>query len=316
MTTTGADATSARTAVRRGAEVDAVRVRRLTRRFGRRTVLDGIDLTVPRGAVVGYLGPNGAGRTTTMRILLGMLRPTDGHALVLGGPPGDPQARARIGYLPGEFRAYLAMTAAAYLSYLASLRPSFDQRAIPRLAERLGLVLDQRIGTLSHGTLQKIGLVQALMHDPDLLVLDEPSSGLDPLVQREFLSLVREARERGAGVLLSSHVMAEVEAVADAVAILKDGRLVVVDDVQHLVSGTSREFELTFAGVVPVPVLRASRGVTDVSVTGRTARVSVAGSTADLLARAAPYAVDQVRCHEPDLTQVFQSFYRPSGGTP
>ncbi|VXC46807.1 ABC transporter ATP-binding protein [Nocardioides sp. AX2bis] len=292
----------------------ALETRSLTRRFGRRVVLDGIDLTVARGSVVGYLGPNGAGKTTTMRIALGLLRPSSGEVRLLGGGrPSQGATRARVGYLPGDFVAYPSMTATDYLSYLARLRPPFDARTTTTLCERLRLDPDRRIGTLSHGNRQKVGIVQAMMHAPDLLVLDEPTAGLDPLVQHEFLALLREARDRGAGVLLSSHVMSEVEAVADTVAIIRDGRLVAVDDVARLLATAGRRLELTFTDAVPLDALRTAQGVRHVDVTGRTASVEVTGSTADLLRRAAPHGIERLRTHEPDLAEVFASFYPPTG---
>ena len=182
------------------------------------------------------------------------------------------------------------------------------------LAERLGLELDRRISALSHGNRQKVGIVQALMHRPDVVILDEPTSGLDPLVHREFLALLREVRDEGRTVFLSSHVLSEVEAVADTVAILRRGRLVGVEDVEDLKARSRRRLDLTFRDSVPLTALKQVAGVQDVGVTGDTAHVTVEGSTAALLEVAAPHHVDRLVTHEVDLEEIFLSYYQ--GGEP
>ncbi|MGW1344456.1 ABC transporter ATP-binding protein [Kribbella sp. NPDC002412] len=213
-----------------------VRTRRLTKRFGRRTALDDLDLDVPAGTVLGYVGPTGAGKTTTIRLLAGLLRPTSGSAMVFGFDAADQYdaVQRRIGYLPGEFVAYPELTGTQYLSYFAHLYGGVARERIDLLAKRFDLDLGVRIGALSRGDRQKVGIVQAFMHDADLLILDEPTSGLDPIMQREFRDLLRETRNAGRTVFLSSHVLSEVETVADTVAILRAGRLVSIQSVQDV----------------------------------------------------------------------------------
>ena len=225
-----------------------IQTRGLTKRYGRRAALIDLDLDVPPNVVFGYLGPNGAGKTTTIRLLAGLLRPSRGYAEVFGLDTIRERelAQRHIGYLPGEYVAYPNLTAAQYLAYLARLRGGVDARVIHNLAQRLDLDLKGRIGAMSHGTRQKVGLVQAFMHRPDLLILDEPTNGLDPLMQREFQALIREARDAGRTVFLSSHLLYEVEAVADIVAILRAGHLVVVQPVDKLKAQALRRIELTF----------------------------------------------------------------------
>ena len=203
----------------------AVRTSGLRKAFRGTVALHGLDLVVPTGSVFGYLGPNGAGKTTTIRLLTGLLRPTSGTAEVLGLDVANhpDEVQRRVGYLPGRFVAYPDLTGAEYLRYLAALRGGVDWSGVERLSERFDLDLGRRIGTLSHGNRQKVGLVQAFMHRPDLLVLDEPTTGLDPIMQAEFLTLVGEVSRSGATVFLSSHILSEVEAVADTVAILREG---------------------------------------------------------------------------------------------
>jgi ABC-2 type transport system ATP-binding protein len=184
---------------------------RVTKRFATVTAVSGLSLQVRAGQVVGFLGPNGAGKTTTMRMLTGALRPTSGACGVLGGSLArDVTLRRRVGYLPGDLRLDPAMTGAQVLAWFGRLRGGLDAARVDNLAHRLGLDLSRPFGTLSKGNRQKVGIIQALAHDPDVLILDEPTTGLDPLVQREFLALVRAAAGRGAAVLFSSHVLPEV----------------------------------------------------------------------------------------------------------
>jgi len=241
------------------------------------------------------------------------LRPTGGHATILGLDIVRDRgaAQAKIGYLPGEFVAYPDLTGKQYLRYLGNLRGGVDEANTSRLAKRLDLDLAERIGTMSHGNRQKVGIVQALQHDPEVLVLDEPTAGLDPLVQREFLALLREARQAGRTVFLSSHVLSEVESVADVVGILRQGRLVEVRSVAELKQRTLRRIDLTFQQhPPPIASLRAIPGVRDVRTNGNAAvRIEVAGSTAELLSYAAPFGISAVTTHEPDLEEIFLTYY-------
>jgi ABC-2 type transport system ATP-binding protein len=288
-----------------------IRTADLTKHYGRTVALDSLDLEVPRGTVFGYLGPNGAGKTTTIRLLAGLLRPTRGSAEVLGLDTvrQDDEVQARIGYLPGEFTAYPDMTGEQYLRYLGNLRGGVDREVVSLLAKRLELDLSRRIGTLSHGNRQKVGIVQAFMNEPDLLILDEPTTGLDPLMQREFLALVREARDTGQTVFLSSHILTEVEAVADTVAILRQGTLVVVESVDGLKARALRRIDLTFSEPPPATALGTVIGVREVRTTDTTAHLVVEGSTADLIASLALYRVDNIVTHEPDLEEIFLTYY-------
>ncbi|HWD79701.1 MAG TPA: ABC transporter ATP-binding protein [Kribbella sp.] len=288
-----------------------IKTRGLTKRFGRRTALDSLDLDVAAGTIVGYLGPNGAGKTTTIRLLAGLIRPTAGSAVVFGFDAADQYdvLQRRIGYLPGDFVAYPDLTGSQYLDYFAHLYGGVDRSRIELLAKRFDLDLAVRIGTLSRGNRQKVGVVQAFMHDPDLLILDEPTTGLDPLMQREFRDLLRETRDAGRTVFLSSHVLSEVEAVADTVAILRAGRLVTVQSVQALLDNARRRLDLTFAGTPPTDLIQAVSGVQQVSIDGRVAHIVITGSTAELLKAVAPYDVTNVLSHEADLEAAFLDYY-------
>ena len=293
-----------------------VRTHELTKHYGRTVGLAPLDLDVPAGVVFGWLGPNGAGKTTTIRLLAGLLRPTRGRAEVLGiEVTGDPErVQSRIGYLPGDFKAHPDLTGEQYLRYLGNLRGGVDSKAVALLAKRLELDLSRRIGALSHGNLQKVGILQAFMNDPELLILDEPTSGLDPLMQREFLGMVREARDAGRTVFLSSHILTEVEAVADIVGILRRGRLVAVDSVENLKARALRRFDLIFAGDPPGAVLASVPGVREVQIDGATAQLLVEGSTAGMIAALAPYQVDDVVSHAADLEAIFLAYYADQEG--
>ncbi|MGW4353250.1 ABC transporter ATP-binding protein [Nocardia sp. NPDC004582] len=300
-------------AARAGQAPPMIVMRELTKSYGRSPALAEVSLEVPPGVVFGYLGPNGAGKTTTIRMLVGLMRPTHGSITVAGADVVRERSRAQrhIGYLPGQFVAYQDLTARQYLSYLARLRGGVDPAVLGRLVERMDLDISARIGAMSHGNRQKVGIVQAFMTEPDLLVLDEPTQGLDPLIQREFLTMLREVRDSGRTVFLSSHVLSEVQAVADTVAILRSGRLVEVASVAELTARSLRRIDLEFDTEPPDPgLLRAVGGVRSVEGgADRVLHVEVDGSTAELLKFVAPYGVTDIVSHEPDLEDVFLTYY-------
>jgi ABC-2 type transport system ATP-binding protein len=274
--------------------------------------LAGVDLEVRRGEVFGFLGPNGAGKSTTIRILLDLLRPTEGSAEVLGSAPsaGGPALRASIGYLPGELAMTGRQSAGELLTYLAQLRGGAGADRIHPLAERFGLDLGRPIRGLSKGNKQKVGVVQAFMHRPALLILDEPTSGLDPLLQREFLDLTLEAREGGATVFMSSHVLSEVQDVADRVAIIRAGALVDIDDVRTLRHHAGQEVTLTFSAAVDPAPFAALPGVAEVASEGTTLRCLLHGEPDALLKEAARHHVVHWSAQDRELEALFLDFYR------
>jgi ABC-2 type transport system ATP-binding protein len=283
----------------------------LTKRFGKVAAVTDLTLTVAPGQIVGFLGPNGAGKTTTIRMLMGFLRPTGGTASVLGAPAGDIRVRARIGYLPGDLRIDPTMTATQLLSWYGRIRGRHDQRRTDELTQRLGLDPSRPFGTLSKGNRQKVGLVQAFCHDPDVLILDEPTTGLDPLVQREFLTLLALAAGRGTAVLFSSHVLPEVERAATQVAIIRAGRLVTMSTVDDLLDRARRRLELRFASPVPAGVFDQVPGVATAEVHDRTAILAIDGPVGPAL-RAATDAGTLLRVNPAgdDLEDLFVSLYQ------
>jgi ABC-2 type transport system ATP-binding protein len=289
-----------------------VRTRDLVKDYGKVRALAGVDLDVHRGEIFGFLGPNGAGKSTAIRVLLDLLRPTSGEVEVLGERPRDGGARLRerIGYLPGELNLRGRATAGHLLRDLARLRGGAGADRIVPLAERFGLDLDRRTRNLSKGNKQKVGVVQAFMHDPDLLILDEPTSGLDPLLQREFLDLVLEARAGGATVFMSSHVLSEVEDVADRVAIIRAGRIVDVDDVTTLRHHAGQDVELRFAEEVSADEFAGLPGVEALEVHGRTVTCLLHGEPDALLKVAARHHVRSWSAQPRELEDLFLDFYR------
>jgi ABC-2 type transport system ATP-binding protein len=288
----------------------AIEARALTKRYGRRTALDGLDLSVAAGTVFGVIGPNGAGKTTTMRLLLDLIRPSSGAASVLGSDPrtGGPALRQRIGYLPGELKLEGRITGRALLASYARISGPIASGRIDALADRLGLELDRQVRTLSKGNKQKLGLVQAFMHTPPLLVLDEPTSGLDPLVQQEFLAMVREARDGGQTVFLSSHVLSEIQQAADDVAILRQGRIITVSSVDKLRQTAVRSVRAGFSGVTAAELTSAlSRipNLTDVAATdsvGPTELTATVSGDIDAFVKAiARFTIADLAVEEPDL---------------
>jgi ABC-2 type transport system ATP-binding protein len=289
----------------------AIRLENLTKTYGKQRGITGINLDVRAGEVFGYLGPNGAGKTTTIRLLLDLIRPTGGRVRLFGSDVGASGAaiRRRIGYLPGELALYDHLTARELLTYFAHLRGGIDGRTIAELAERLTLDLNRPIRSLSKGNKQKVGIVQAFMSRADLLILDEPTDGLDPLVQQEFLRMVREVKEQGRTVFLSSHVLAEVEHVADRVGIIRGGQLAMVDEIAALKERAVHRTEIRFAQSVDRDAFLGLPGVHDLTVDGPILRCVVTGAMDALVKAAARFTVERITSHEPDLEAVFLTYY-------
>jgi ABC-2 type transport system ATP-binding protein len=294
----------------------AVLTEGLTKFYGTRRGIEDLDLEVKAGEVVGFLGPNGAGKTTTIRLLLDFLRPTRGHARVLGLDPRRDKAalHRQIGYLPGELAFPGRETAKDLLRFFADARGGVAATTIGALADRLDLDLSRPVGAMSKGNKQKVGLVQAFMHQPSLLILDEPTSGLDPLMQQEFLAMVRQACDAGQTVFMSSHVLAEVQSTADRVAIVRDGRLAAVEKVESLGRRAVRTVEIHFGDPVSVDEFTGLTGVSNVEVSGAVLRCTVDGRLDPLIKTAARHEVIDLLSAEPDLEETFLSYYYAGEG--
>jgi len=286
----------------------AIRTEGLTKRYDDVLALDGLDLTVEAGEVFGFLGPNGAGKTTTIRLLLHLARPTAGSAWVMGIPVSDvAEAHRHVGYVSGDVALWPQLTGTEVLHLLGNLSGGVDEAYRDELLERLELDPARRVRNLSKGNRQKLALVAALMHRPDVLLLDEPTAGLDPLKEAEFQQVVREAAARGQTVFLSSHILDEVEDICSRVAILRAGRLVEVSTLDALRQKGVTVFDVLLDGTVPT--FAGVPGVVAESPLDGGVRVSVTGSPRALLAELGRQPVLSLASREPDLEEVFLGYY-------
>jgi ABC-type multidrug transport system ATPase subunit len=288
-----------------------IETERLTKSYGEHRGIIDLDLEVGQGEVFGFLGPNGAGKTTTMRVLLDLIRPTSGEARVFGiETTADPVAiHRRTGYLPGEFDLYDRLTGAQTIAYFGNLRGGVDKAYVAELVERLELDPSRRFKEYSKGNKQKVGLIVALQHRPDLLILDEPTAGLDPLMQQTFFALVEEARRDGRTVFLSSHIIDEVDRTCDRVAIIREGRLVQVDRIEAIRELAFHHVELTFGSPVDPALFERLPGVSDVAARGDVVSMRVSGPIGAVVTIAAQHGIVDVVSREPNLEDVFLAQY-------
>ena len=283
----------------------------LTKYYGKQRGIIEVSVEVLQGEVFGFLGPNGAGKTTTIRLLLDLIRPTSGRATVFGldSREGSREIRERIGYLPGELTLYDDLSGIQFLEHVAHLRGGVDWVYVQDLATRLDCQLTRPIRTLSQGNKRKVGLIQAFVHQPDLLFLDEPTGGLDPLVQQEFYRMVGEVRAQGRTVFLSSHNLPEVERVCDRVGIIREGRVVAVEEVAALKRRALRQLEIHFGRPVPQEAFADLSGVRDVALENSVLHCTVEGSLDALIKAGAQFEVVNIVSHEPSLERIFLAYY-------
>ena len=297
--------------------IPAIHTEGLTKKFGDFTAVSDLDLTVDEGEVFGFLGPNGSGKSVTIRTLLDQMRPTAGSARLLGMDSRDDSLaiRAEIGYVPGDLALYPNLTGTETLRYFARLRGGVDEAYVKTLAERFNADLSKKIRDYSTGNRQKIGLIQAFMHRPRLLILDEPNAGLDPLVQREFITLLREVRDEGRTVFLSSHTLSEVERVADRVAIIRHGTLVAVERIHDLKTKAIRRLDLQFATSVPAGLFDGVEGVREAGIDGDQAHVAFDGPINPILHAAMDHELVDLHTRDADLEEIFLAYYRDADGS-
>ena len=269
-----------------------------------------LNFGVEPGEVFGILGPNGSGKTTTIRTVLDFIRPTAGRASFFGvDTHHSPEARHNVGFLPGDLALKHRLTGRQWLQFQGELRGGVDGAFRDELGERLAADLDEPLRNLSTGNRRKIGLVNAFMHRPGLVILDEPTAGLDPLVRQEFYQLVEATRADGRAVFLSSHVLPEVERVCDRIAIIKAGSLAIIETVAGLKSRALRQVVIRFAGAPPETVLSGVEGVRELTVKDATVHLVVSGTIDPLIKMLANYDIEDLISHEPTLEDEFLSFY-------
>jgi ABC-2 type transport system ATP-binding protein len=296
----------------------AIRTEGLTKHYGKVEALNDLDLEIPRGEVFGFLGPNGAGKTTTIRTMMDEIRATKGTASILGMDTHaqSVEIRKRIGYLPGDLAMYRNLTGWDSITYFANLRGGVDTAYVKELAERLDADLDKKVGDLSSGNRQKVGLIQAFMNKPDVLIMDEPSSGLDPLVQRELQKMMREKAEGGCTVFLSSHTLSEVQRVADRVGIIRRGRLIALESVHALRQKALRQVELELDASADPALFEAVEGVSDVKVQNNHVIMTFGGDVGVLIKAAqSRYNIVDISTQSADLEEIFLTFYEDEEGS-
>jgi ABC-2 type transport system ATP-binding protein len=296
--------------------VTAIRTEGLTKRYGDVAALDHLDLEVAPGEVVGYLGPNGAGKTTTIRLLLGLINPTGGRGEIFGlDCQRQPvEAHRHLAFVPGEANLWPSLTGAETLHLLGRIQGHVDEAYRDELVARFDLDPAKKVRAYSKGNRQKVILIAALMTRADLLVLDEPTSGLDPLMEQAFRQSIREARDRGQAVFLSSHILSEVEALCDRVGILRAGKLVEIGTLAQMRHLSALTVEATFDGAVPD--LSRVPGLSSVQVNGRVVRCHVRGPVAPLLKILATADVTHLVSREPSLEELFLARYGGDGQGP
>jgi ABC-2 type transport system ATP-binding protein len=290
----------------------AIHTEGLTKHYGDVKALVDLDMEVRKGEVFGFLGPNGAGKTTMIRTILDLIRPTAGRAEILGMDTHTHAVDLRnsIGYVPGDLAMYPSLTGRDTLKYFANLRGGVDWEYVEELAERLTSDLDVKVGDYSSGNRQKVGVIQAFMNKPEVLIMDEPSTGLDPLVQREFQKMMREVAAEGRTVFLSSHTLSEVQRVADRVGIIRHGRLVEVQSVNDLRSKAIRRVELFFDTPIDAEVFASVPGVRDTRANDHSIAMSFDGQMDQLLKTATSrYNLVDINSEEADLEEIFLTYY-------
>ena len=295
-----------------------IEIKALTKRYGRARGIENLSFDIEQGEIFGYLGPNGSGKTTTIRCLMGLLRPTSGNCFVLGRriEPGRATQHRHIGYLPGDFRIWPGRSARKSLKLLANLGKGNNlDKARAKLAERLDLELDRKVMALSKGNRQKVGVIHAFQHQPEVLILDEPTIGLDPLVRQVVLDLIREAANVGATVLLSSHDLSEIAAVCERAAILREGRLVELAPISKIVQQGKRHLKVWFAEGTKSPVLPADKlpGVRVIEQNSKTLHISYQGSADAVLKWLSQFPVDRIATPDTSLEDAFIQYYRKEG---
>lgn len=292
----------------------AIAIEGLTKRYGssERLALNKLSLEVQPGEVYGFLGPNGAGKSTTIRLLLNFIQPTHGGAKILGEDVVQDAVsiKKHLGYVTGDGALYDKLTGREFLSLMSDLQPPTSRSYVHELTKRLQADLGKKLGSLSRGNKQKIALVAALMHQPDVLILDEPTSGLDPLMQEEFYALIREAKQRGGTVFMSSHILGEVQKICDRVGIIKDGHLVGERAIAELATAAQQTFDVVFAGKPPLAALRKLESAHHVSqASDGTVTIHMHGDITPLLGLLAQQKIERLSTRELDLEQEFLRYY-------
>ena len=289
----------------------AINITGLSKYYGNSRGIVDLNLEVSQGEILGYLGPNGAGKTTTMRILMDFIRASEGTAQIFGmdSHKDSLNIRRNIGYLSTSPVLYENLTGRQFLTYCMNIKGQDETTSFIELAERLNCDLDKKIDTLSHGNKQKIAIIRALAHKPQLVIMDEPTTGLDPFVQNEFESIIRGMAADGSTILFSSHVLSEVENICDRIAIIGNGKLIAVEDVSDLKSKQVRIFTVTFVENVDAETFESIPAIKNIDVLNNQLSFEISGPIDNIIKAIAKYEVSDIKIHEPDLEEIFLSYY-------
>ncbi len=294
--------------------MNIIETKKLTKYYGKARGIVDVDMTVEEGEIYGFIGPNGAGKSTTIRTLLGLMKPTGGSATIFGKDitKYGPQIKQEIGYLPSEVFYYDGMKAIDLLKYSASFYQKdkkFTEKRIQELSGILDLDLSKKIDDLSYGNKKKVGIVQGLLHQPKLIILDEPTGGLDPLIQQKFFNLLKEENEKGATILFSSHILSEVQKMCDKVAIIKEGKIIKTEKISDLLENQTKRFRIETAMKADKKDF-AIKGVDDLSITDNSVTFLFRGHLNDIMREIAKLDLANISIEEPDLEEIFLHYYQ------
>ncbi len=298
-----------------GHEVNVIETKKLTKYYGKTLGIVDVDMSVREGEIFGFIGPNGAGKSTTIRTLLGLIHPTGGSATIFGKDivKYGPEIKEEVGYLPSEVFYYDDMKVIDLLRYSGSFykkdKKEIEAR-IKELSDYLDLDLTKKIDDLSYGNKKKVGIVQGLLHQPKLIILDEPTGGLDPLMQQRFFDLLREENKKGVTILFSSHILGEVQKLCDRVAIIKNGKIIKVEKISDLAKNTHKRFKIETAAPLGDRLFAGLKGVSDLITTSNSASFLFRGDINDVIKIAVRLNLTNMLIEEPDLEEIFMHYYK------
>lgn len=295
-------------------KIPVIETDNLTKYYGKKRGIKGINLKIKEGEIFGYLGPNAAGKTTTIRLLIDFIRPSSGQAFLFGldSRKKSTSIRKRLGYLPGELSLYNNMTVKEMLLYFAQLRQNVHWPFVEELTDRLKCDLEHSIRTLSQGNKQKVGVIQAMMHKPDLLILDEPTNGLDPLIRQEFYHILLELNAEGKTIFLSSHVLPEVEKVCDRVGIIRGGKIVAIEDVLKLKEKSLRQVEIIFGESIKRNDFSDIKNIDKLIIENHRLKCLVTGNMNQFIKKVSKFKIIDFSSHQPGLEEIFLAHYGES----
>jgi ABC-2 type transport system ATP-binding protein len=289
-----------------------IKTENLTKYYGKNRGIENLNLEILDNEVFGYLGPNGAGKTTTIRLFLDLIKPTRGKVEIFGKKVDKNfwNIKSRIGYLPGELHLYENLTGKEFLEFITCLRRNVNKKKMKDLIDRFNVDIFKPIRDLSQGNKQKIGLIQAFIHDPDLIILDEPTLGLDPFMQEEFYKLITEEKKNGKTFFISSHILHEVEKICDRVGIIKDGKLIALEAVKDLREKTVREIDIYFTEPVSLELFSNIQQIKDLKLQGNIVKIYFTGRIDPIIKRISNFEVENIVTHEPTLEEIFFKLYK------